>query len=393
MNLSTFILENMEAILQEWEDFAKKITVHSIHVMDTKELRNHAKQMLQVIAADLHTPQDTQQSIDKSHGLAPETKDSTAAETHAVARLISGFTIEQLMAEYRALRASVLRLWGDRVKISDPAEIQDMVRFNEAIDQALTESVARYSEILRESQNLFLAILGHDVRTPLGAISMGAQFLLLDENLPVKSLKMASRILSSTKRIDEIVSDLLDFATTHLGDGIPVSPSSTDLAELCNNVVEEAATFHSERVIKLAMAGDLSVVWDRARISQAFSNLIANAIQHGSETDPVSITVTGKEKEIIWTIHNNGEVIAPEKLQTIFDPAKRFALRPAHERALAQTHNLGLGLYIAREIISAHGGRISIASSLADGTTFTIHLPRQIPAREARVNIQEHNLS
>jgi signal transduction histidine kinase len=78
---------------------------------------------------------------------------------------------------------------GDRVKISDPAEIQNMVRFNEAIDQALTESVARYSEILRESQNLFLAILGHGVLTPLGAISMGAQFLLLDENCPSNLLK------------------------------------------------------------------------------------------------------------------------------------------------------------------------------------------------------------
>jgi signal transduction histidine kinase len=386
MNLSTFIFENMEAILQEWEDFAKKITIHSTHVMGTTELRDHAKQMLQVIAADLHTPQDTQQGIDKSHGLAPESKDSTAAEIHAVARLTSGFTIEQLMAEYRALRASVLRLWRDRVKISDPAEIQEMVRFNEAIDQALTESVARYSEILRESQNLFLAILGHDVRTPLGAISMGAQVLLLDETLPGKSLKMASRILSSTNRIDEIVSDLLDFATSHLGDGIPVSPSPMDLAEVCNNIVEEARTFHPERAMELEMAGDLCAVWDRARISQALSNLIANAIQYGPETDPVNITVTGEEKEIVWTIHNKGEVIAPEKLKTIFDPAKRFALRPAHERALAQTQNLGLGLYITREIISAHGGRISIVSNMAEGTSFTIRLPRQVPVAPSGIS-------
>jgi signal transduction histidine kinase len=386
MNLSTFISENMEAILKEWEDFAKKITIHSTHVMGTTELRDHAKQMLQVIAADLRTPQDTQQGIDKSQGLAPESRDSTAAEIHAVARLTSGFTIEQLMAEYRALRASVLRLWRDRVNISDPAEIQEMVRFNEAIDQALTESVARYTAILRESQNLFLAILGHDVRTPLGAISMGAQFLLLDEKLPGKSLKIASRILSSTKRIDEIVSDLLDFATSHLGDGIPVSPSPMDLAEVCNNIVEEARTFHPERVIELEMAGDLCVVWDRARISQALSNLIANAIQYGPETDPVNITVTGEEKEIVWTIHNKGEVIAPEKLKTIFDPAKRFALRPAQERALAQTQNLGLGLYITREIISAHGGRISITSNMAKGTSFTIRMPRQVPAAPSGIS-------
>lgn len=380
MNLSNFILGNMETVLQEWEDFARALTCQSTHVMDTMDLRDHAEGVLRTIAADLENPEPAQQSIDKSYGLTPQPDEYTAAERHAADRLTAGFTIEQLIAEYRSLRASVLRLWGHQVKISDSAKIEDVVRFNEAIDQALTESVARYSVMLRQSQNLFLAILGHDVRTPLGAISMGAQFLLHDDKLPDTSHKMASRILSSNKRIDEIVSDLLDFATTHLGKGIPISPSAMNLTDVCDNLVEEVRTFYPEYQIALEVNCDSDVVWDSARISQAFSNLIANAVQHGSKTDPITITVNGEEEMVVWTIHNNGDVIAPDKLRTIFDPTKRFALRTANERNHSHSQNLGLGLYITREIIRAHGGKIDIASNEADGTTFTIHLPRQAPA-------------
>lgn len=372
----------MEAILQEWEDFARALTRESENVMDTAELRDHAEDVLRTIAADLVIPEAKQESIDKSHGLLPRTDEYTAAERHAADRLTAGFTIEQLVAEYRSLRASVLRLWGRQTTVSCPAELNDIVRFNEAIDQALTESVTRFSSMVQQSQNLFLAILGHDVRTPLGAISMVAQFLLLDEKLSATTHKLASRILSSNKRIDEIVGDLLDFATTHLGEGIPISPSTMSLADVCENLVEEVRTFHPERQIVLEECCDMQVVWDSARISQAFSNLMANAIQHGSKTDPVTISVTAEGEKVVWTIHNKGDIIPLDTLRTIFDPTKRFALRTTSQR------HLGLGLYITREIISAHGGKIDIASHENEGTTFTVHLPREVsPAKN--VPLQE----
>ncbi|WP_410505625.1 sensor histidine kinase [Janthinobacterium sp.] len=372
----------MEDILQEWEDFAKTMN-STVHGMNSRELRDHAEAMLRVIAKDLETAQNKQASIDKSQGLAPEVNADTAAEIHAADRLASGFTIEQLMAEYRALRASVLRLWKERIETISSCEIEDMVRFNEAIDQALTESIARYSAMFRESQNLFLAILGHDVRSPLGAISMGAQVLLRDDTLSAKSLKVASRILNSTGRVTEIVSDLLDFATSHLGDGIPVSPAAMNFAKVCDAVIEEARAFHPDRMIELASTGDMHAVWDSARISQAFSNLLANAIQHGSQTDPISIAVSGEKEDIVWTIRNTGEVITAANRRTIFDPAKRFALRPASERSLGHPQNLGLGLYITRDIVSAHGGHISITSTKEEGTTFTVRLPRKMHDKSA----------
>lgn len=380
LRLSIFIRENMESILQGWEDFAKSIHPAS-HTVDILELRDHAEEMLDLIAEDLDTYQAEQQSIDKALGLAPRDESDSAAETHAATRLSAGFTIDQLVAEYRALRASVLRLWGEHLKASAAFEVEDMIRFNEAIDQSLAASVAHYSLMVRQSQNLFMAILGHDVRTPIGAINMGARVLLLDEALSNKHLKVASRILGSAERVEEMVGGLLDFAVSHLGTGIPITPSPIDLGICCENLVDETRTFHPERTILFEAAGDLDGAWDKARISQAFSNLMGNALQHGASDSPVTVTLASEGGQVVWTVHNEGNVIAPDVLRTIFDPVKRYAALPVGEST--RHRNLGLGLYIAREIIHGHRGTIDVASTEADGTIFTVRLPRQ-PHLESR---------
>jgi signal transduction histidine kinase len=379
MKLSVFIRSNLEDILREWEDFA--LTLEPLRNANKAELRDHAAAVLKVIAADLETPQDEQESIAKSKGLAPQGTEDTAAEDHAVHRIGAGLSGDQVMAEFRALRSSVLRLWAKRVELTNASEIQDMVRFNEAIDQAQTESMARYTRMLREAQNLFLAILGHDVRTPLGAITMGAQVLLHDQSLPSKTLKVGLRIFNSSQRMDEIVRDLLDFSTSHLGDGIPIDPSTVDLLEICQNVVEEARAFHPDRKIYLTTDGHLEGAWDGARIAQAFSNLIANAIQHGKPEGVIRVAICGHADEVVYTVQNNADVIPPAKLRTFFDPVKRFAIRPVHERTASKIENLGLGLYVVKQIVTAHDGDISVTSSQKDGVIVTVRLPRITPHR------------
>jgi signal transduction histidine kinase len=373
VRLSIFIRENIEVILQEWEDFAG--TLHPLVGSNRKKLRDHAQQMLMVICADLDTYQGEQQGIEKSKGLGPDEANDTAAESHAADRLESGFSIEELMAEYRAMRASVLRLWQKRVKGADELAVRDMLRFNEAIDQSLTESVARYSELARETQNVFLAILGHDVRNPLGAIGMGAQVLLLDTELPAKYHNVATRIASSARRVNEIVNDLIDFSTSNLGGGMPIKPVPVDFGPECTHIVEEIRAFHPEREVRLELAGDLNVVWDRVRINQALSNLVANATQHGAPDQPVWVSVHGGD-DITLTIQNMGAPMEPSHLRTLFDPAKRVAVRSASERGGDDGDHLGLGLYITRDIIGAHGGTITVNSTLAEGTTFKLTLPR-----------------
>jgi signal transduction histidine kinase len=379
MKLSNFILSNLECILQEWEDFAS--TLEPLVNANKKELRDHAAAVLKVIAADLDTPQDEHESIAKSKGLGPQRVDDTAAETHAADRVAAGFTGEQVMAEYRALRSSVLRLWARQVEVTTVHDMQEMVRFNEAVDQAQTESMARYAKMLREAQNLFLAILGHDVRSPLGAISMGAQVLLQDQTLPPKVLKVALRIFNSAQRMDAIVRDLLDFSTSHLGDGIPVDPHTVDLSEICYIVVEEAKTFHPDRKIDMVLEGDLTGAWDGARMAQVFSNLISNAIEHGRPESVVKVSMRGLPDEVVYEVRNEAETIPPAKLRTLFDPVKRFAIRPASERATARTQNLGLGLYVVKQIVAAHDGKVSVISNDNDGVAFAARMPRLTPHR------------
>lgn len=387
MRLSLFIRENIELILQEWEDFA--VTLQPLVDSTKKKLRDHAQQMLVVICADLDTEQCEQDSIEKSKGKGPDAGDDTAAEIHAADRVQSGFTIEELMAEYRAMRASVLRLWQQRVKVADELAVQDMLRFNEAIDQALTESVARYSEMTREAQNVFLAILGHDVRNPLGAIGMGAEVLLLDPTLPPHHRKVATRIGASTRRVNEIVNDLIDFSTSNLGGSMPIKPSPMDFGPKCTHVVEEIRAFHPERQVKLELLGDMHVNWDGARISQALSNLVANAIQHGDKDQPVWVTARGGDM-ITLSIQNMGSPMEPAHLRTLFDPAQQIAIRSASARAASDSDNLGLGLYITRDIVSAHGGAITVTSTRAAGTTFTVTLPRDAQTvNSATVNSKE----
>jgi signal transduction histidine kinase len=371
MRLAVFIRENLEHVLQEWEDFA--LTLSPLSDANKTQLRDHAKAMLLVICKDLETFQAPQESIDKSWGNAPEVSQDTAAESHAVDRMDSGFSVEELMAEYRALRASVLRLWQAKVKQADEFDLQDMTRFNEAIDQSLTESIARYSALLRDSQNVFLAILGHDVRNPLGAISMGSQLLLRDDKLETKHAHVAKQIRRSVDRVNDIVSDLLDFSTTHLGRGIPVTLAPMNFRVECTAIVDELRTFYPNRDIQVTLEGELTAYWDRARIGQALSNLVANAVHHGSADTAIWVTVTESGDEIQWGIQNEGKVISADELRFMFDPGRRFSLKEGSAR---QDGHLGLGLYVTRAIVEAHQGTIRVTSTAEEGTTFTISLPR-----------------
>jgi hypothetical protein len=161
MHLSDFISENIESIVQAWEDFARTIEPPAL-TMDRAALRDHASAMLRVIAKDLTARQTALEQSEKSKGQGPRDDNDTAAESHADARLLSGYTIEQIVSEFRALRASVLRLWSNSAEKRQDVHPLDIIRFNEAIDQALAESVGRYARAVKKSQNLFLSILGHD---------------------------------------------------------------------------------------------------------------------------------------------------------------------------------------------------------------------------------------
>ena len=168
-----------------------------------------------------------------------------------------------------------------------------------------------------------------------------------------------------------MVGDLLDFTRGHLGSGIPVERTTTSLGRIVHEVVDEVAAAHPTREIRVQARGDEQGHWDAARLGQAIANLVGNAVQHGADGTPVTVSVDANEGEAVVAVNNRGAVIASQQLDGIFNP-----LRTRKVTAPGPTGSLGLGLYIAERIVSAHGGRIEVESSEEQGTTFKVHLPR-----------------
>lgn len=374
MRLPRFIVANSEPILAEFEEFARTHTTAG-ETMDILSLRDHAAAILKAIALDLEQPQSAGDQRRKSEGDAPPEEEAgpTAAERHGVDRAGSGFTLVEMFSEYRALRASVLRLWTRARTQLDEGDLQDLIRFNEAIDQALAESVTEYSTEIEHSREMFLAILGHDLRSPLSAVLTASSFLVTEGNLTDRNLTLASRIRSSGERMQALVSDLLDFTRSRLGRGIPITRTDTDIAAISRDTLEEIGAHHPNRELHFAASGDLRGKWDSKRVSQALSNLIGNAVQHGAESTPIMVTARGAADEAVIAVHNRGVVIAGDDQQQIFNPFKKLASAQQTDK---DQGSMGLGLYIAQQIAIAHGGRIDVESSEEGGTTFELHLPR-----------------
>jgi len=341
--------------------------------MDLTALRDHAQAMLHEIVEDLRTPQTKTEQTEKSKGnsdTGPETPD-TPAEVHGAGRAASGFTLGEMVSEYRALRASVIRLWTKEKGTLTGADLEDLMRFNEAIDQATAESITRFVQDLDHSKEMFLAILGHDLRTPLGAVIMSSQFMLDTGDLKEPHVALTGRILRSARRMNQMVGYLLDLTRSQLGTGLPIVREKTDLARVARDAVEETAAANPASVLKVETSGDVRGEWDSARISQVLTNLLSNAVQHGSATTPISLTVEGKAKEVVLRVHNSGAAIPRGDLAGLFDPLKLVKAGEPHDST-----SLGLGLFIAERVVTAHGGTIGVESS-ADGTSFTVRLPRR----------------
>ena len=376
MALADFIAANTEAIIAEWVVFAA--TCGPAGTMDRIELRDHAHEMLQGIVADLRTPQTDAEQAAKSKGQADlgTAVEDTAAEVHGADRAESGFTIGEMVSEYRALRASVIRLWTRAEGTLTGDDLQDLMRFNEAIDQALAESVSRYSTDIDRSKEMFLAILGHDLRTPIGAVITSSQFMLDTGELAEPHLSLTTRIVRSARRMNGMVGDLLDFTRSQLGAGVPIVRARMDLGRQAALAVEEMTAAHCDCTIDVETHGDVTGDWDAGRLQQVLANLLGNAVHHGSADTPIRVTVRGEGNDVSVRVHNCGPAIKDADLAGLFSPFKRLKKGAAVGTATA---NLGLGLYIVQQIVLAHGGTIDVRSSDDEGTAFTVRLPRTAP--------------
>ena len=374
-SLSEFIHARRKAIIAEWVKFARTLQPWAKD-LTAKELQDHAEELLDAIVVDMRSSQSGYQQAEKSKGRDRGGALSGVGKKHAIDRLESGLKLDQLVSEYRALRASVLRLWED----TGADQKREMTRFNEAIDETLAESARWYSEQMARTRDQFLDILGHDLRNPLNSIIVGATLLTKSDSLDVRSVGVATRIVNSAGRMNRMVNDLLDLTRTRLGAGIPVTPRRMDLAPVCHQVMAELESTHPDRKLQFEAKGDLHGEWDSDRLTQVLSNLVANALQYGSEDGSVSVLVESRDEQIVLRVHNEGPAISEDAMRRIFDPM----VRQPSPNGDTHTTGLGLGLYIAREIVTSHGGTISVTSSDKEGTTFTVQLPRRQPKKPTK---------
>jgi len=286
---------------------------------------------------------------------------------------------------------------------SPPADAQllnDLRDANEALvlamirEQELTElaesaqaAAELATEKLRESERELLAtaefrerllgIVGHDLRNPLGAISMCAQLLVSEGRYDRESMMMmVSFLLTSVHRMDRMIKQLFQFTRARLGGGVPLELEITDLRPICQHTIEEL-TLTSTVPIKSTFEGNTIGTWDGERLIEALSNLVSNAIDHATMGTTVLVHAVGCGDEVEIQVSNQGNAIPTELLPVLFVPFHRGRIG-----IKSRAGHLGLGLFIAHEIVRSHGGTLT-ASSASGTTTFVMRLPRSSAPTES----------
>lgn len=377
MKLSEFITKHLAQILEEWESFARTQAPRA-EEMSKVQLRDHAKLMLEAIALDLDTPQSGRERDQKSKGLAPVSDDTeSAASTHGSLREASGFTLLQLTAEFRALRASVLKLWQQEIGELRQPEIADLIRFNEAIDQALAESVVEYAARAGRSRDTFLAMLGHDLRSPLTAMVNSGEYLLRPEARKSDISDVGARVKRTALMMSSMVNDLLEYARSQLGGVMPVKRALLDLSKVAVHALRDAQAVAPDCAFHLASDGDLLGEFDAVRMQQLITNLLTHGARYRDKHYAVTLSLAGDAEKLTLQVKNRGPVIPAQAFEAIFDPLVQLAQEEGD--ADRPTTSMGLGLFIAKEVANAHGGSISVSSTEKEGTVFTVSIPRHCP--------------
>ncbi|RZI44084.1 HAMP domain-containing histidine kinase [Herbaspirillum sp. HC18] len=359
MGLANFISGNLERIASEWEK-SVAVFLPAESAAARPVLLGAAHDILDALAADIESAKT---SVDIGS--------DTAAAAMAALRRTASFDVAQLSAEFLALRRAVLQLWMADLPVA-PESVAEMTSFNAAIDRALAASIARHSQRIERARSLFLAMLGHDLRTPLSAIDMACQYLARSDASLDRKADAVTRISRCAGAMNAMIKDMMEFTRSRMGKSIPVTPKPAHLGAICHGVLDDARAAHPKRTFVFEEAGDLSARVDAGRLHQVLWNLLNNAVQNGVRETPVMLTVQGEDDAVQLRVTHRAPAIAPEILATIFDPVAVLAAADADQGPPA---NLSLGLYIAREIVRAHGGDIDVASSDAE-TVFTVRLPR-----------------
>jgi signal transduction histidine kinase len=356
MSLRRFLHESLDDILSEWErecgSCRPEPTARRLHF--GKVLRAVAEEMSRMPAA-------ARAAVDAAEDAKRRADAPDAPHSHA----------GQLVEDYASLRASVVRQWRQKHPAPSASDLDELVHFNEAMDRSLAELTATFSPSQSQPHALFLGVLNHELRTLVASILMSAQVLTHRSTPGSPEAKAAQRILRSCEQLRQTLDALSDFTKVRLGAHLDIDRVEDDMGVLCRQALDDFERADAERKVRLSSDGDLRGNWDAPRIREAIRGLIANAARFASRGSQVTIVVDGHAAdEVTVTVHGDGTPIDLDTLRTIFDPVARV------ESDNATYAGLGLGLFIVRKVVDAHGGQVKVDASPEQGTTFTVVLPR-----------------
>ena len=396
MRLADFMLANVEPILAEWEVFARSIWPNAA-TADPAEVRDEAADILRATALDMQSGQTSAQQAEKSKGGKRGNEDvalTRASSAHGSGRMASGFDLWAVIAEYRALRASVLRLWRESGPAPDLRDVDDLTRFNESIDQSLTHAVRSYAEraerereallaneqasrreaeAANRAKDVFLATLSHEMRTPLNAI-VGWLSILRHEDADAAHFQEGLNVIERNTRAQvQLIDDVLDVSRIVSGK-LRVEIRPCDLRDVINAGVDAVRPAAEARGITLHVQLDPPVSGfscDAARMQQVVWNLVSNAVKFTPKGGRVDVTLRREQSSLQIQVSDTGEGIRAELLPLVFD---RF--RQADSSTRRRFAGLGLGLSIVKHIVEAHGGTVNAESpGEGKGSMFTVRLP------------------
>lgn len=400
MRLSEFIKNNIEIILNEWEAFARSLPPGG--QMDVAQLRDHAREILETIVEDMTSSQTDTEQNRKARGkgrLMALALDF--ARKHANRRHEEGFNVNQVVAEYRALRASIIRLWTQEAKTVDADALYELTRFNEEIDQAMTYSVEEFTLVaergrqailddFRESETRsraiaeslqqatrnkdeFLAILAHELRNPLAPVQTGIEVLSMMESMPRSTEPLLNIMQRQMVHIVRLVEDLLDVSRISQGK-ISLHKESVAIADIIHKAMEVTAPYINagNRKVTVELSTEsLIVEGDAVRLTQILGNLLSNAGKHTDVNGQIWITVMRDGSEARIAVRDDGAGIDPEKIKTLFQMFRQLNS--------TRLEGLGVGLALARKLVELHGGRITASSEgPGHGAEFILYLPLQV---------------
>ena len=372
MKFSAFIQTNLDTIVQEWEAYARAL-LPSSHPLSELALRDHVREMLSVIARDMESGQTAVGGDLRSmHPVDGKATPESAAAAHGALRQLEGLDVSQLFGEFISLRATVLGMWRRAELAMDAsAAIDEVARFDEGIDRAVVESIERYAKNVAA----FMAVIGNDLRSPLWAIKSSSEMLSTRVVSDEVRREVMDRITRSSEAMGHVIDDLTEFTEINLGRREVVQLSTCDLGAICEAALHTAKARHPRQEFALTSSGDLVLRADARQMQQVLINLLNDAAYHNDKRTPVSIDLRGGTDSIAIRVTSHGRTRAASTLQSVLEPEVNKPMKQAEPHQGPYT-GLGVGLFVVREILSRHGGSITLKSERETDTTFTVEVPR-----------------